>query len=506
MNISKIKIHTINKVRLITVISIILGILFDYFFYNQSIGINFPIYLLLLILVFIGFSTLFKKHIYTDVLFLLLALLFFSIMTFVRTSPLLTFLNIGICLFLLLILAKISFKEKLKDFYLKDYIKTPFVVFSFITSIFQTLPLLYSSNKKEKNNRLLSQILKGLAISIPILFVFVLLFSSADLIFQKYVTDLITVNIELETIIRIILVFLVSLILVGAYGYTFLKPKKKSVVQNVPNKYSLGNVEASVVLGSVNILFFLFILIQFTYFFGGESNISSQGLTYAQYARQGFFELITVGILCLFLLLAIEEFIVRKNRVHDVRFKVLSSMLIAQVGVIMASAFMRLSLYEETYGFTTLRLYSHVFIIFLAVVFCLLVYKIYRDKKENSFLLQVFVCVLLFLAGMNFLNPDSFIAKQNIQRFTDSGELDVYYLSHLSEDAIPEVVELLDILEDEDIKNILGSELYWRVYEEDSMEWQSFNISRARAKEILDPVMLEMYKDYDGEELKEEDL
>ncbi len=164
---------------------------------------------------------------------------------------------------------------------------------------------------------------------------------------------------------------------------------------------------------------------------------------------------------------------------------------------------MRLSLYEETYGFTTLRLYSHVFIIFLAVFFCLLVYKIYRDKKENSFLLQVFVCVLLFLAGMNFLNPDSFIAKQNIQRFTDSGELDVYYLSHLSEDAIPEVVELLDILEDEDIKNILGSELYWRVYEEDSMGWQSFNISKARAKRILDPIMLEMYKDYEGEELKE---
>jgi hypothetical protein len=88
-------------------------------------------------------------------------------------------------------------------------------------------------------------------------------------------------------------------------------------VQDIPNKYSLGNVEASVVLGLVNILFFLFILIQFTYFFGGESNISSQGFTYAQYARQGFFELITVGILCLFLLLAIEKFIVRKNRVHE---------------------------------------------------------------------------------------------------------------------------------------------------------------------------------------------
>ena len=208
----------------------------------------------------------------------------------------------------------------------------------------------------------------------------------------------------------------------------------------------------------------------------------------------------------MFLLLAIEKFIVRENRVHSVGFKVLSNMLIAQVGVIMASAFMRLSLYEETYGFTTLRLYSHVFIVFLAVIFCLLVYKICRDKKENSFLLQVFVCVLLFLAGMNFLNPDSFIAKQNIQRFTDSGKLDVYYLSHLSDDSIPEVVELLDILEDEDIKNILGRELYWRVYEEDSMGWQSFNISRARAKKILDPIMLEMYKDYEGEELKEEGL
>ncbi len=506
MKISKIKISIIDKARLVTVISIILGILFDYLFFNQSIGINFAIYIFLLILVFIGISTLFKKHIHKDVLLLLLVLLFFSIMTFIRTSPLLTVANIGICLFLLLILAKISFREKLKNFYLKDYIKTIFVPFLFISPLFQTLSRLFLSNKRKDSNRLFFQILKGLAISIPILFIFVLLFSSADIIFQRYVSTLFTINIQPETIFRIVLVLVITLIIMGSYSYIFLKSRKNEIIHQRNSKYNLGHIESSIILGLVNILFFLFILIQLTYFLGGESNISVQGFTYAEYARKGFFELMAVGVLCLFLLLTIEKFIVKKETVHGVEFKVLSGMLIAQVGVIMVSAFMRLSLYEKAYGYTTLRLYSHAFIILLAVIFCLLVYKIFRDKRENSFLLQVFVCILLFLAGMNFLNPDLFIAKQNIQRFIDSGKLDVYYLSNLSDDAIPELVELLDVLEDEDMENSLGRELYWRGYEKDSMGWQSFNISRARAKKILDPIMLEVYKDYERYELEKEDF
>jgi hypothetical protein len=128
----------------------------------------------------------------------------------------------------------------------------------------------------------------------------------------------------------------------------------------------------------------------------------------------------------------------------------------------------------------------------------LLIYKIHWNKRESAFAFQVFVSVLLFLAGMNLLNPDLFIAQQNIERFTTTGKIDVYYLSTLSDDALPEVVKTLEML-DGDMKNSLGYQLYWRTQQDnDSTKWQSFNISRSKAKEVLDSRIkeLENYKDY----------
>jgi hypothetical protein len=180
--------------------------------------------------------------------------------------------------------------------------------------------------------------------------------------------------------------------------------------------------------------------------------------------------------------------------------------MIVQVIVIMVSAFTRLLLYERAYGFTTLRLYSHAFIILLAIIFGLLIYKIYIDGRERIFALRVFVLIILSLVGMNFLNPDLFIAKQNIERFNSTEKLDVYYLGSLSDDAIPEVVRMLDTLDGE-MEMTLGSQLYWRTQREnESKEWQSFNISRAKAKRVLDSKSeeLEKYMDYQGYELEEQ--
>ncbi|KUK77738.1 MAG: hypothetical protein XD93_0136, partial [candidate division WS6 bacterium 34_10] len=380
----------------------------------------------------------------------------------------------------------------------KDYIKVIFLPLQFVLPLFHTLSDLFSLNKNNKDQKTFSHIVKGIVMAIPIISIFIFLLSSADLIFQKYVSDLITINIQPETFFRFILILIVTLIFIGAYSYIFEESKKQKIINQENKKFEIGNIESSVVLSLVNVLFFLFILVQLTYLFGGESNISAQGFTYAEYARQGFFELIGVAVISLLLLLTIEKYIAQKENSHILGFKVLSTTMIAQVIVIMVSAFTRLSLYEEAYGFTTLRLYSHTFIILLGIIFCLLVYKIHWDSRENMFALRVFISIIVFLVGMNLLNPDLFIARQNIQRFTTTGKIDVYYLSTLSDDAILEVVKTLDML-DGDMKNSLGSRLYLRSQEDkDSGNWQSFNISRSRAKRILDSKeeMLKQYEDY----------
>lgn len=498
MSISKRYDNTIIKIGLISGISLILGLLFDYFFYDKMLGINFPIYVFFIVLGLFVISRILKKQINKEAVWFLIPLAFFSTMIFIRTSTLLTFLNVIISLILLLLIAKTVYGNKVNNFLMKDYIKVIFLPLKFILPLFRTLSDLFSLHKVNKEQKTLSHILKGILIAIPIIFIFILLFSSADLVFQKYVSDLVTINIQPETFLRFILILIVTLLFVGAYSYIFQESKKQETIKQENKKYIIGNIESSVILGSINILFLLFILVQLTYLFGGESNISAQGFTYAEYARKGFFELIIVAIISLLILLVAEKYVARKKKIDRLSFKILSTTMIAQVIVIMVSAFTRLLLYEEAYGFTTLRLYSHIFIILLGIIFCLLINKIHWDSRENMFALRVFISMILFLVGMNLLNPDLFIARQNIQRFTTTGKIDVYYLSTLSDDAILEVVKTLDIL-DGDMKNSLGYQLYWRTqWDNDSEDWQSFNISRSRAKKILDSEKerLKQYEDY----------
>src|SRR4030042_2613349 len=300
--------NSLAKAGLIAGVSLVLGLLFDYFFYDKIPGIAFPLYVILVIVGLFAIANIFKKQVSKEVVWLLIPLIFFSAMVFVRSSGLLTLLNVAASLLLFLVIAEVSFGEKVKNFLVGHYVKIFFLPFKFIHPLFQTLSDLFSSRGVNKDQKALSQVVKGILMAIPVLFVFLLLFSSADLIFQKYVSDLISIYIEPEAISRSILVLIATLVYIGAYTYSFRKKENQIAAQQNSKGHSVGHIESSILLGSVNVLFFIFILVQLTYLFGGESNISAQGFTYAEYARRGFFELIAVAIISLLLLFFAEKY------------------------------------------------------------------------------------------------------------------------------------------------------------------------------------------------------
>ncbi|HUC20496.1 MAG TPA: DUF4173 domain-containing protein, partial [Candidatus Polarisedimenticolaceae bacterium] len=263
--------------------------------------------------------------------------------------------------------------------------------------------------------------------------------------------------------------------------------KAEEIPPEVPPKSLIGQVESTILLASVNTLFFTFILVQLAYLFGGQANISAQGFTYAEYARKGFFELLTVAVVAFGLLWSAERYVEKTERGHSALFKVLSSALVLQVILIMGSAFRRLYLYEQAYGFTMLRLYSHAFTVLLAVIFLILAYKIIRSASDQAFALPALVAIIVFLAGLNALNPDAFIARQNLDRHQDTGKIDTKYLSRLSDDAVPVLVGGYASLRPDDTK-VLGGELNRRRLEAQSdggRGWQSWNLSRATADKAL---------------------
>lgn len=472
----------------------VLGLSFDYFFYDKLPGISFPFYVILVMAGFFIIAKLLNKPINREVFWLLAALIFFSTMVFVRSSFFLTFLNVIASLLLLLIIAEVSFGKKVKNFFIVDYIKIFFLPFKFFHSLLYLLSQFYLQQGVNKERKVIFQIVKGVLMALPVLFVFLLLFSSADIIFQKYISDLINLDNKLEFIFRSIFILLVTLVFMGAYTYIFRERKDQVATQRNCEVQIVGYIESSILLVSVNILFAIFIFFQFTYLFGGESNLSAKGITYAEYAHRGFFELIVVAIISLLLLLSIEKFLIKQKTEHGLEFKILSTILVIQVIIIMVSSYTRLSLYENAYGFTTLRLYSHALNILLAAIFCLYLYKIYQNQQDNTFYFYVFISIILFLAFMNFLNPDLFITQRNIDHYNTIGELDIDYLNSLSEDSIPAMIKGLAVTNDELRKNI-ALQLYRRAQNIDFPafnQWQSFNISRMRADKILHLKMLEL--------------
>jgi hypothetical protein len=458
-------------------VSLILGLLFDLLFFGKLPGISVAIYATAIIGGLVALASYVKRPLPAPALWLLLPLGFFATMVAVRASHLLTLLNILASLLLLLLIARLTFHDNLRKFNLWDYAKIPFLPFKFAVPLASTFAAFFAARSKVSDNPLAGQIVRGVLLTVPLLVVFLALFASADLVFQRYVTDVFNISISPTTVARTIIVTIVTLAFTGAYSYIFSQSKEPSSVPTPEARFSVGKVESSILLGSVSVLFLLFILVQLTYLFGGQSNISALGFTYAEYARKGFFELVVVAVVAFAMLWAADRTVAKSSRGHTLGFRLMSSALITEVILIMASAFKRLYLYEQAYGFTTLRLYSHVFVVFLAVIFVLLLIKILRNQTENRFALPAFIAAVGFLVAMNLLNPDAFIARQNLDRYHQIGKLDGQYLGSLSEDALPEIKTAISITSGE-TKQQLVSSLAGRT---EPTDWQSWNLARSQS-------------------------
>jgi Domain of unknown function (DUF4173) len=217
------------------------------------------------------------------------------------------------------------------------------------------------------------------------------------------------------------------------------------------------------------------------YLFGGNARVETQtGLTYAEYARQGFFELVAVAALVLPVLLVADWALRRERPRHAFVFRVLAGVLVALLLVVMASALQRMRLYQRAYGLTELRVYATGFMLWLAVVVAWASATVLRGRRERfafGALVSGFAAVLV----MNAVNPDALIARTNVERSRTGAEIDLRYLEGLSDDAVPALVAALPQL-DEHVRRRLAANLLARRSDDD---WRTWNWSRAHADALL---------------------
>ncbi len=312
-------------------------------------------------------------------------------------------------------------------------------------------------------------------ITVPVFALFASLFAAADTVFR----DLLRSFTDFDPSELMQHAFFITVFTwLGAGVFFWLWPREvndKSMEPASPGL--LGGIETGVMLTALNGLFLVFIVIQIRYLFGGDELVQqTANLSYAEYFRSGFFELLAVAALVLPLLLICDW--AWKEEESPRRFRQLATCLLVQLGVVMLSAFKRLALYLEAYGLTEQRLYAAAVLCWLGFAAVWLGLTVLRGNRP-VYAPGIVVAAFAVILALNVLNPDATIVKHQLSRKEAGKNWDLEYLLRLSADAAPVLTEHLEKFDAYEKNRILERVKHrWTNGTED---WRRSNWSRWQA-------------------------
>jgi hypothetical protein len=324
---------------------------------------------------------------------------------------------------------------------------------------------------------------KGLLMLVPLLIIFVSLFASADPIFKSYFgeigdwfgtwTNLADLTAQL---------FIIGFLFLGLAP--FLGTAAIDRVAHEPRKERAEHLmtESKVILAGLAILFALFLILQGSVMFGGSAAFERIDMTYAEYARQGFDQLIFVSVLVAAIVLTLRD---QHGSKGDAVLTLLHGALIVETLLVLVSAAMRLSMYIDAYGYTDARLFAYWTISTIGIMLILLLANVVQRESQtilmNRSLIVLGVCALLFCYSM----PDATAARLNFRRADDGKKIDFISLTQLSPEAKPVIVDALQ--QPYTFSDVPASFVAsWLTKDSDQTnDVRSWNYSRMRADDVL---------------------
>ena len=465
------------------VAAVVLGVVGDVVFHGQGLGLNAGIFaaafvLALSVLLRIGAIPLHQGR-----RLMVAPLLLFAGLLAWHDSPLLVATNLLAIAGALTLGALRRTERRVKDAEITDYVVGAAAVGA--STFAGAIQLMERDVPWERlgagiRGRRAGAIGKGLAIGFPLLLLFGGLFVAADAVFKSLLVSAIPdwrhawSHVVLALGLAWLSAGLLRDLLASREDERLVAPAVSAAGQP---RARLGVTEVAAALTIVDLLFLAFVLVQLRYLFGGQGLVQARvHLTYAQYARHGFFELLAVALLVFPLLLGVD-YVTRGAQRRARLVHALSGVLILLVLVVMASALQRMRLYQREYGLTELRVYATGVILWLGCVFVLLAATVLRGRRR-AFASGAVVAGFVATLALNVLNPDALIARTNLAR----PHVDVAYVSQLSADAMPTLLRRLPTLAPP-VRRPLAAALLERT--EHAGGWLAWNASRTRADALL---------------------
>lgn len=282
----------------------------------------------------------------------------------------------------------------------------------------------------------LGRVLVPVLSTVVVLLVFGGLLGDADAVFARML-DAVTPDISLdETLV------LRGFLAAGAaiVVTTYVLAQRAGTVQTTPWQRPvrpLGDWAAPLV--ALDLLLGAFVIVQFGALFGGDRRVQDTvGLTYAEYARSGFGQLLVVALLTLGVVALVAR--VADDAHRRLRDRLLG-VLIGLTVVVLASSVWRLSLYTSEFGLSRLRVSAYAMLLWVGLALALVVVagtvRRFVPHLPRTIVVVTGALALVFVT----VQPDAVIARVNLARVDAGAELDEFYLSGLSADAIPVLVE-----------------------------------------------------------------
>ncbi|MBR6557444.1 MAG: DUF4173 domain-containing protein [Clostridia bacterium] len=356
-----------------------------------------------------------------------------------------------------------------------------------------------------KGGKAIAKALLGIAVAvIPTFIIFILL--SYDSEFIKLIVRIFSFDWwdVLSWVISLIFAVPIAMYIFGLY-VSSADNKAKDVVTEDECKSAWKKIKfapAVTVFAAVIpilVLYVIFFISQWGYYMSCFSGVLPEGINYADYAREGFFQLCIISGLNLVIILIVSAFMKRGEGGKSVSLKVISLLYSVATLILIATAVAKMVMYIDVYGLTPKRVYALFMIAVYAALFILIILKQFFPGIK-AVAVSFFICVVMF-SCLALSNIDERIAEYNIDRYFDGSltSVDTYALYQLGDSAVPEMVRLYETLRnkkdrtdlEEDIYQDMKFRLKWMIYDitDPDKSIFAFNIPHMKALGAVTPII-----------------
>jgi hypothetical protein len=285
-------------------------------------------------------------------------------------------------------------------------------------------------------------IIKGVLLSAPLVLVLIMLLGNADPVI-RWGTDRLSAWLPDWSFPGRVL-FFVFLLSIALGANSIASRQAEADLPRLPGvirRATIGLTEQRMMLWSAAVVIWIFVLLQFSYFVQPPPVLANSGVTFAEYARRGFGELSFAATIVGAIIIILEYTRPAEASEQDGRKLVrLELALLIALVLVLFSAFRRVILYEQAYGFTTARLFGQAYMVGMCLALLALGIEVARGSISIAFGRRVAEIALGVFTVLVFWNYEAWIVNRNIDRATQNGKFDLDYAMRLSKDALPTLI------------------------------------------------------------------